>query len=451
MLLTDKALDDWVKRANSNLYRNDIPQNNSHVVLDEGSKMPSDMVQEERKIISNNDAFVGGNEGAEMPTEFHAVDAENKGRIITPEQTFGDKRIVHPYGYAPGNKESRSFFDRWREHSEWVAKEYPLVRWDKIGDVPKIPINYVKSEIFGYLSEQLGERDNVLKEIVGTFLDVKEQNSRQLYKALPFDIFPRIKTLTAFSNSYTDVHKMFTIEKDGKEYPIYFQMSKMQNGQFVVEDIPAIDRIEKAAEFVDQFSTSPYNKVRNVENFIDDDFIKYAVEKYTRGDFSRYFQDEPHIFRRWLIKDDTWMIYQYGKRDEETEAIINGSLTNPAFSGRIRVYDDPGKRSGFWYNLGKLLGDESPSSWESLVYWQIGDWTYDFVDLLFSPAEEAFERLGVPASGMRRLQDIEYRIIAGARRGMFDPRGDNFTYEKPGLSMSIVKEAEKRAKEIGYA
>lgn len=379
------------------------------------------------------------------PRIIHPQD-EKRGekRLIASDEIFGEKRI-YPVGHMPQEDEG-GFFQRWHEYRKMVREQYPFVRRKSLRKLPQIPLNYIAYKICDYISTQIGPRDNLGKVIAGGAVDGYGYTFEQMYKMLPFEIFPRIRTFTVFSNSYTETYKMYTIEKGGWELPIYFQCYTRDG----VEGPPTTERIETAAKFVDEYSVSPYNKIRQVENFIDEDFIKYGIDKYSRGDFKRYFQEEPHRFRRWLMRDDTWMIYQYGNRDTTMEASIDASLTDPSLVGRIKVYDDTGKTSGFWYNLGRLMGDESPSSWTALLYWQLGDWIYDGVDLVFGPAEATFNKLGFPKPAIRRLVDGEYKVVAGVRRGMFSPRGDKFTYEMSGLSPEHIRETEREARNLGY-
>lgn len=350
-----------------------------------------------------------------------------------------------PFGYMPGSDENVGSLDRWREYRKMLKEKYPLVRGSAMKNAWKLPLYYAGNKISKHFSENVfpeASRNDAFSIVAGGISDSMEINFKHQFGTGMYHTFPRIRVFSAFSDDSTVIEKVYTTEvvHNGITYEIPAFLRKQK------EDKPDDAILTRNVNFIHNHKVSPYNKIDNVsKNFIEPYFNRFGIEKYSRGDFERYFQDEPNKFYRWLTKDSTYNITQYGQRNAADEAALP-----PALIGQIKVYDSRTDTSGFWYRLGQVMGDDSPSSWNSLWYWQIGDWVYDAVDLIFGPAEAILRKSNVPKPAIRNIMDNEYKVHAAARRNIFPGAGINFTYEVPGLSANAIRRSTEEARSYGY-
>jgi hypothetical protein len=340
-------------------------------------------------------------------------------------------------GAAQAEAGDQGFFARWRAYRKMLKEEYPWVRFREVKRIPEIPINYVMYRFWDHVSGSMTNRQNLSQNMVGGLADAFKIAHWNVYSSLPFKVFPRFNTMTLFSNGATDIDRMYVVEKDDYVLPIAFRKE--------VENSPTEETLLKGLDYVDRHGISPFNKAEGLGEFMDNDFVQRAFDKYTRGDYTKYFSNEPKQMSRWLTKDETWAIYQYGERDMTEEAMLPASV-----SSRVNVYKEPGKKHGFWYRMGNMMSDNTPSCWKMWWYWQMGDWLYDLVDIFFGPAEAMLRKIHVPAEGVRHIMDQEYKVVARMRRNSVHPRGMNFTYEVPGKNDMEIREAARAASDIGY-
>ena len=340
------------------------------------------------------------------------------------------------YGGGLDKGDEGSFWDRWADYRKLLKEKYPWVRGKKLHKMISVPIHYGMYHLYDALAPI--SRDSMGQIIWGGVTDTMKLMHKTQYKSIPFEVFPRVNTLTTFANGATEIERLYTVSRGGYEIPVHVQL--------LGGDLPNDDDIIKSIAFVDEFGISPYNKVEHVaEGMIDKQFIARAMDKVTRGDYTRYFVDEPEQLYRWIMKDEMGTIQANGIRDTDCENALPSQI-----SGRVKVYKEPGKKSGIWYRLGQLLGDDTPSSWTMLKRWQIMDWTYDISDLLFGPAEATFRRLDFPKQSLRHLLDAQYKIAAGVSRRLTCGNNNYFTFEIPGKDRTLRESAKRSAIKLGY-
>lgn len=396
----------------------------------DGIPMTGDIIRKGNGRIITRGEIAGGNDGASMPTEIIMPGNRQKkhSHIITPDE------LPFYRGFMPGQDENKGFFQRWKEYREMVRKEYPIVRGKELKNAWRLPLYYMGKEICKNISSSWfpeQSRTDLLNNTLGTFFDAMCVTYNQQFGVGMYSTFPRIRVFSAFSDDATNIERVYTLEVDDLgvtyELPVYLQKFD--------EDKPTDAILTRNADFTKQHGISPYNKIESMATgYIRKYFNQFGIEKFSRGDFKRYFHDEPEKFFRWIGRDSTWHIVQYGDRDAATESALP-----PMAAGKIKVYETTTKTSGFWYDLGRVMGDDSPSSWSSFLYWQLGDWIYDGVDLLFGPAEAILTASNIPKPAVRTIMDLEYKVAAASRRGLFRGRGINFEYELPSVSASSSK------------
>jgi len=350
------------------------------------------------------------------------------------------------------NSETGGFFDRWRQYRKMLREEYPLVKGSRLKDVWKMPVNYYASKIFGHISDNVlpdGSRDTIIKTLLGGASDGLRFSTRQAFEALGYGIFPRIRVMSAFSDGATDIETVYTyMTPEGFELPAYM---KKRGGASPAVSADAQDDLIRNAQFIERWGISPYNKVEQTgNNFMNRYFLEFGIKKQTRGDYSTYFEQQPRKFHRGLMKNDSYFTAQYGGRDNAEEIQLSSVITNAGLSGEIKAYNEPLRTNGFWYKIGGLIGDESPSSWRMWWCQQLLDWTYDILDLGFGPVETSLRKLNIPVEGLRPIMETEYKIAAGVTRGLQPGRGAHFTYELPNRTPDQIREAAQEAAGFGY-
>jgi len=350
------------------------------------------------------------------------------------------KQIKRGGGLDKGQNDN-GFFARWREYRTMLKEEYPWVRGKKLGKVITLPFHYVMYKAFDYVSQNTTNRqDSITKTLIGGFSDTMGLMHKTQYKAIPFEVFPRLNVMTVFANGATDIEKLYTYVKNGFDIPIHTQL---QDGS-----TPKDDDLIQAGKFVEEYGISTYNKIEDIaQNMIDSQFVNRAMNKVTRGDFKRYFAEEPKRTYRWVCKDEMGAIYAIGDRDTQAEANLPAQL-----AGKVKIFKEPGKKSGFWYRLGQMLGDETPSSWKIWWYWTVRDTAYDVGDILFGPAEGTFRRLGFPTPALRNLTDAQYKVSAAVTRNLTGgSKYNTFSFEPPGMDRTMIDAASRHARDIGYS
>jgi len=304
-----------------------------------------------------------------------------------------------------------------KEYRRWL-KEHPWVNWSEIGGIWKIPVYRAAYHLVKALNLKEEERDNLLKDLYGAVLDGYEVRFQQEVPAMVFKLFPRIKTELSFAEGATNIEELYTAEFNGWEFPVYIK----KRGEDVDEE-----KLEKNIKFLEENGYSIYDKIGepgnpySAEEFLNNDFTLYAVDKFTRTDFSRFFEQEPRKMRRWLVKDECWYIASRGEEDLQKSAEYSTKMGKT-----IHVYRKPVGEKDIFYWIGRFLFDDSPRSARMWWYWKVSDWTYDVLDTIFDPVQEILIRTGVPDEGIRAVFRNEYKAIARARRGFFD--GTRFAF-----------------------
>ncbi len=370
-------------------------------------------------------------------SRYMLVNDKSPGTDGTSALPPGLRHMVKYGGGLDDGGGEKGFFTRWKEYRKILKEQYPWVKGRALKRLPEIPINYGLYRFWKHVSDNITDREGVGSNLIGGLADAFKISHWNVYKSLPFHIFPRANVMTLNSNGATEIDRMYTTMKGGYEIPVAFQR--------INEEQPSEETLRKAVGYVEKYRVSPFNKAESLGNLIDNAFVQRAFDKYTRGDYTRYFSNEPGKMNRWITKDETWVIYQYGTRDVEIEDSMPTDLKS-----KIRVYREPGRKSGFWYRMGNLLGDDTPSCGTMWWYWQMGDWLYDSVDLLFGPAEAVLTKIRVPDEGIRHVMDQEYKVVASMRRNFTAKRGSDFTYQLPGIGPMHVREAGRAAADIGY-
>lgn len=335
---------------------------------------------------------------------------------------------VRRRGKMPGNEEDRP--SRWDKYQA-VKTKYPIINLEKYGPL-EVVLNTIKIPLYNWVSKGLDQitpavssTDNFITDVFRAFTTAYSNRFSQTSRTLVWDTFPRIRTWLSYAEGATNIENLYVIEHKGCDIPVFLQ----NRGQSDPEEAALKENIE----FVQNNDRSIYDKMgdsdpvlnRTIANpGITGDFVSYAAEKYSRTDYE-YFQQEPAKMNRAWVKDETWVIQQYGQRDAAKEGHINSTMTLPA---NVKVYRTPTQTSGFWHTVGKFLGDPDPKSWRMWWYWQAGDWIYDAIDSIFDPIQDLLEKTGVPHEGMRHFIEEEYKAIARTRRGFFNPSSPNLTY-----------------------
>jgi len=300
-----------------------------------------------------------------------------------------------------------------------VRKNYPFIdfkEWKR--NFISIPLDYVLYKIFGYFKSVIPEpenRETILSKIFGGFCDAEYKSRQQRLDAALRASFPKVMIWADFAYSPSTIEELYTVEwtnppGPNREIPIYYRIKKKGEAPGPVpQDTELADQIRKVRDEKtpkDKIQ-SPYNKMGG--EYYDEAFDKTAVDKYTRGDFGRFI--DPGRFNRWFVRDDSWVIQQYGPR-LNGHGFVNGekSLNVDGVNYTVRRYGRPSPLMMWWY-------------------WVVGDKVYDFIDGAFDPIQRLAGKI-FSLAAQQSLVTEEYKMIAGIRRSMFDnPSRLDLTYE----------------------
>lgn len=341
---------------------------------------------------------------------------------LSPRYRFGGANPA-PAGQQQG------VFKRWREYRKQIREKQPLVRWGKLFGLWK-PLAYRGvSQVLEKISVPAEQRGNFFVDLYGGIVDGYKTSFKKQADIKPADIVPGLRRELEFAGGSTKIEKVYFYRYNGQDVPIFFSTGDNPSEQQLREGIAHVQQIKQAGR--KRYRESKYNKMDKAvaDSFLDGDFITWAADKFTRGDYKRYFEQEPGKAHRWFVKLDTAWIHQYGDQDAVAEAALPNDLKPTVFVRKV-----PENQHGvnsFWNYVGKLVGKEKPFSWGRYAYWKAGDIIVDLVDLAFGDhVLESAEALKFPADSIRDLSYSFLKIGSDAMRGFFNPRTPYLAYEQ---------------------
>jgi hypothetical protein len=234
---------------------------------------------------------------------------------------------------------------------------------------------------------------------LGRLLDSQELMYEQSFFEKKNRIFPKLAAWNRFSKGASKIDRLYTVEMYGIEMPVF--MSKKGD-----ED-PTDEILTENIRSAKRDKESVFNQKKMILNLYDDKFSDVAAEKYSRSDMSK--REDPYEFRNYFIRDDSWLIQQYGKRDEKREKEI----------------DVDGER----YQIKVYM---KPSRWRNWLYWAIGDKIYDIIDAPFDPIQKRAEKNMTPDARQIMLRE-EYKVITSLIRALMRSRSPQLDYEARGV------------------
>ncbi|MBU0953469.1 MAG: hypothetical protein KKA90_03555 [Nanoarchaeota archaeon] len=270
-------------------------------------------------------------------------------------------------------------------------KKYPWVNGEEAfekGGMWKLPAWYFTDKLGQYLQKKLPEenRDNPWKTVAGGFIDGLQQRAEQTWHVTLTKSFPYVSLLWGWANGTSNIEHMYTVEHKGHEIPIYLST------QAFGVDTPTPELLQENVRHVVTHRESPYNddSLQSMYNGIFGD--SDAVNATTRGDYSRL--QDPKLFRKWFVRDHTYLIQQRGELiKEETEVVDGVSYT-------IRTYEDPSK-------------------WMNLLYNFTISFVYDFIDAPFDPLQRQIEKVLTHGASDRLIENEYKRAISPTIRAFF--------------------------------
>ena len=333
-------------------------------------------------------------------------------------------------GAAPNAKEGEpsGFFRSWFRYRKRLAEEMPIVRWKYLGNYWKVPVYSAVSKIAGAFNTTAPkDRDTLFKIAVGGLLDVAENNLHGVAKSTAQKCFPRIRAWTTHAEGGTNISRMYIYSHihGGVTYELPIGFEYFEGG---VRKTPDVNTLKENIQHIIDHNESTFNKNREMESYLNKDWVRHSANKVTRWDYERHFEEESWRFNRHVIKPYSWYIHQHGQRDTVAESALDPSLP----TSKIKIFKTPVDKSGFWYNLGKyLFADDSPRSGSMFWYSILTDLAYDVVDTLYDPFEDLMESIpGMPREAIRYTVFNEWRIATDAvRSGFRNPGRRPLTYE----------------------
>ncbi|MFH1978102.1 MAG: hypothetical protein ABIJ92_02150 [Candidatus Aenigmatarchaeota archaeon] len=290
-------------------------------------------------------------------------------------------------------------------------KKYPLVDTKELFDDGgwQVPFHYAIHIAAKGFSKPPEERISKFDKALHAGLDWIEEQYFQRALTGFNKTFPKLSAYRGFFNNPTNLETMYTVVHKGHELPIYLRDSN--------DPRPTDSMLADNIKVVRDTDVSPYDQRAKVENFYDSEFGAVAAPKFTRGDIeNEKLFPEPLRFRGWFIKDDMWRMQQYGEMKERKVSAEGGDFT-------VREYSLPDKWNSFWY-------------------WAIGDKIYDIIDAPFDTIQEQLIAKSPPAF-RQYLTKEEYKMIAGIRRSLFNPRTSTpLTFDLTELRGYRTQEAE---------
>jgi hypothetical protein len=285
--------------------------------------------------------------------------------------------------------------------------KYPFVNWTAFaenGNGLKIPFYYaikkaltpIKKNLESYV---MSGGDLITNMLIYPVVSGIQNLAEQQFGAKSQEVFPKFRAWYDFSRGASTIERLYTVAYTvggvTREFPLYITAGG--------DPQPTDDKLESGIKTVIDDHKSPLNGTEIGGEFYRSDFSLIGAEKYTRGDFKKLV--EPGFFRKWFIRDDTWLIQQYGERDLtlERDVLVNGTTHH------VNVYKRP---SEFLY----------------LIYWGVGDKIYDIIDTPYDPLQKYIEKR-IPKQAQQILLRDEYKTIAGVRRGLFNTARTPLEYD----------------------
>jgi hypothetical protein len=265
-------------------------------------------------------------------------------------------------------------------------KKYPLLDGTEFAkDGLGMVFDYALYKLINAVKPSEQSRTTKKKKVFGALLDNIEIAYRQNFREKYQRVTPKIAAWSRYADGASTVEDLYTVELHGAELPVYIMSEK--------DTEPTDDTLAENIKTVRDTKTSPYNERDQIIPYYYGRFSDIAAEKYTREDLNNI--EDPHEFRKWLVRDDTWKIQQWGKRDPSKEKVIMVD----GVPYQTKVYTRPGKLR----------------SW---LYWAVGDKIYDAIDAPYDPLQKRVEK-GMTPDARQILLKQEYKAITTAIRAFF--------------------------------
>jgi hypothetical protein len=321
----------------------------------------------------------------------------DKPRVQMPPE----KRILAaPSGFAPGTNDDKGL------------RKYPFVDFERLrkdfGDVVGSILKYHLVEgVYQALNvEGNAETGGIGWKIIdGVMKGMKFGYKGNFKNKLP-DMFPKIAVWKRFADSTANIGKLYTVEMSGFEFPVYITDSAGK-----LPD-PSMELLSKNIDEIAETGKSPYNSIEEMVKFYNNDFSRLAAGKFTRGDFESSMLEDPRQFRKWLMRDQTWLVQQYGDVVDEISVTLEHGAT-----AKVRVYD-------------------STSSMTNWLFWAVGDQIYDFIDAPLDPLQRKVE--GYSRDAGQIFLKTEYKAISGITRAFFTSNRLPLLYDVTDLPKNMV-------------
>jgi hypothetical protein len=319
----------------------------------------------------------------------------------------------------------------WTEYRDWVKKELPLFRANQLSNIWKIPAYNILHWGLKYLSEEampVKDRDNVLKALIGGFIDGYKTNYKKQASLLPYKIFPKLRVWMSFAEGATNVDELYTYQHTVNGVAYEFPVFARANPEGKDPKDPSADELKKNIDLVREKNVSIYDKMETEESsgFLNPDAKAFMFNKLTRLDYKRYFQSEPERAHRWAFKDDMWEIYREDMLDLPKMAAVNATL--PA-GYSVKIFKRPTAESGIFYNIGKyLMFDTTPRSGKMFLYWLVRDLSYDVIDTIMDPGEYAMRVAGIPEESRRDYVELGWKASAASTRALLNGAPPNLRF-----------------------
>jgi len=228
--------------------------------------------------------------------------------------------------------------------------KYPFVNGKQLfsnGNWWKIPASYATYHIGKHYREifdeearnqvQAGQNVGWGLKLARNAADSAERWSLETFEQGYNYAFPKIAAWTDFAISPSRIQHLYTVEVEGFEVPIYAQGFKQGKGQYLkgrvdvpedLQDLPANFQQELAERVKytldNKESWLDKGAGEDLSNLYDQWWTVVGGDKYSRGDFPNRFED-PHKMEKWFVKDDTWVIQQYGDTNVEPNVVVDGT------------------------------------------------------------------------------------------------------------------------------
>jgi len=330
-----------------------------------------------------NELYSGNDEEALLERFQKRMKEKPKAKKKTPTKKVG-------YADGAGEKKKQTYpivsFGGVREHAFPAVKEYML--------------HAIVKGIYNASGVEAHAEDNLLMSTVDSFMNATILRYHAGYTNRVPKMFPLPYVWERFAESPSDIDKVYTAEMANFEFPIYLMDDAGKKPE--PSDELLRENIDKTAET----GATPYNDANMLISHYKD-FSTLAANKYTRGDFARL--EDVQEFRKWFVRDDTWLIQQLGEV-VETKTVT----TEKGKDVKVNVYKKPGR-------------------FETWKYWVVGDIIYDLVDAPLDKTVQPLIQTYVPDREQEFLKK-EYTAISAMRRNMFSGARLKLLYDVTDLS-----------------